>query len=87
MIIKNLEVGARKAKKTRVCQGNLAPGIADVFFLVALASDLQGTPLEVWPRTKFITLKQFLNCVFCRSPCLGSIVSLQLHLKVTMDGV
>ena len=57
MIIKNLEVGARKAKKIRVCQGNLAPGIADVFF----ASDLQGTPLEVRPCAKFITLKQFLN--------------------------
>lgn len=63
MIIKNLEVGARKAKKIRVCQGNLAPGIADVF-LIALASDLQGTPLEVRPCAKFITLKQFLNFFF-----------------------
>lgn len=35
-----------------------------MFFLIALASDLQGTPLEVRPCAKFITLKQFLNFFF-----------------------
>lgn len=35
-----------------------------MFFLIALASDLQGTPLEVRPCAKFITLKQFLNYFF-----------------------